>query len=268
MKYNVVLIIMMLVGLSTTAQSISPIIQVKRYSQEVSYGNDNYYFLGQYYIDPKKKGIIDLKSIEKGILKVVKDKNYSEYIVLDIENKVYHELRTNSKNHVNYKKNIKSLVEVVNLVKKLRPKSKVVIYNIPFKFISSNQKSNNDYEKLYPLLQAVDALTPSLYLNYTDTQKKSAFFSSYIDDNLDLCFEYAERLNKKVYPFIWYKIHPSNRKHGGDVIASKQYANYLNLIKKYRYKSSRVEKVIYWEPAKETVNVNDWLDKTVKVLKN
>jgi hypothetical protein len=51
------------------------------------------------------------------------------------------------------------------------------------------------------------------------------------------------------------------------VINSKQYSEYLSLIKEYRYKKKRVEKIIYWEPANETIDINLKLKETFQLLK-
>jgi hypothetical protein len=181
---------------------------------------------------------------------------------LNIENKVYQELRFNSMSHENYHKNINMMVKAVELVKELRPKAKVIVYNIPFRFNTKSQKKYSDFDKLYPLLSAVDIFAPSLYIYYDEKQKKPQFFNEYINNNLDVSFEYAEKLNKDVYPFIWYRIHPSNKDYGGNVINATQYSEYLNSIKNYRYKNKRVEKIIYWEPANETININEKLKET------
>lgn len=251
----------------TSYAQLKPIIQTSRYIDKLTINSDNYYFFGEYYIDPKKKGVIDLNSLKQGIDKVIKDANYTGYIVLDIENKVYNELKTNSIDHINYNKNIKDFVDMVNLVKELRPKAKVVVYNIPFAFSYENQKKYNDFNKLYPLLEVVDAFAPSLYLHYTYEQRNKRFFENYINNNLNLNFEYAEKLNKKIHPFVWYKIHPTNKKYGGSIIDSKQYLDYLNLIKNYKYKNKRVENIIYWESSNKTIDINQKLESTLKILK-
>ena len=66
---------------------------------------------------------------------------------------------------------------------------------------------------------------------------------------------------------MWYKIHPSNKKYGGSVVSAKQYYEYLNMLKNYKYKNKRVEKVIYWEPAKTTIDINKKIKETIKLLK-
>ncbi|WP_370895432.1 hypothetical protein [Chryseobacterium gossypii] len=226
----------------------------------------NYYFFGQYYIDRNKKNIIDLNSLQKGINSIIPDKQSSDLIVLDIENKIYQDIKKKGVSDKNYKSNIDKLVEMVRFVKKMRPNAKVVLYGIPFNFNYDFQKSYNDYNKLKPLLQVVDYLTPSLYLMYSDLEKSDNYFKNYIFSNLDLTFEMAAKVNKPVLPFIWYKVHPYNKISGGSVINDSLYTTYLKLIKDYRYKNNKVSGVIYWEPSKETININQKLDNTIKIL--
>lgn len=267
MKYILLLSIIVILNSGCSAQVIKPIIQSGRYNYKVTTVSDNYYYFGGYYIDPNKEDIINFVTLKNGINKIIKDIHYNGYIILNIENKIYQELKEEPITHKNYEKNIKSFVDMVELVKELRPNAKVAIYNIPFMFHYEVQRERSDYDKLYPILNVVDFFAPSLYLHYNEKQRKSEFFSAYINSNLNLNFEYAERLNKKVYPFVWYKIHPSNRNYGGDVVSTKQYSEYLNMIKNYRYKNKRVEKVIYWEPAKTTIDIDKKAKETIKLLK-
>lgn len=267
MKKIFFLFIVSILICSCSAQHIQPIIQYSRYSHEIRSSTANYYYFAGYYIDSKKEGIINLETLNKGIDEIIKDVDYSGFIILNIENKIYQELKTNPQNHKNYQNNIDMFVEMVKMVKRLRPKAKVGIYNIPFVFHYKEQRQRNDFEKLSPLLKAVDFFAPSIYLHYTNEQRQSSFFNNYINSNLDLNFEHAEKLNKKVYPFIWYKIHPSNIPHGGNVISYKQYVQYLGIIKRYRYKGNQVEKIIYWEPAKQSVNIEEKLKETIKLLR-
>lgn len=263
---RILIFLAILLSYGCTAQ-IKCITQTGRYTPQISSQTDHYYYFGGYYIDRNKEGIINLISLEKGINSIIKDSKYSGYIILNIENKVYQELKEEPITHKNYKKNIKSFVDMVELVKELRPNAKVAIYNIPFMFHYEVQRKRSDYDKLYPILNVVDFFAPSLYIHYSDEQRKDSFFENYINSNLELNFEYAEKLNKKVYPFVWYRIHPSNKKYGSEIANSSQYTKYLQLIKNYRYKNYRVEKIIYWEPSKETININQKLIETINILK-
>lgn len=267
MKYILLLSIIVILNSGCSAQVIKPIIQSSRYNYKVTTVSDNYYYFGGYYIDPNKEDIINFVTLKNGINKIIKDIHYNGYIILNIENKIYHELKEEPITHKYYKKNIESFVDMVELVKELRPNAKVAIYNIPFMFHYEVQRKRSDYDKLYPILNVVDFFAPSLYIHYSEQQRKKSFFENYIKSNLDLNFEYAEKLNKKVYPFVWYKIHPSNKEYGGSVVSAEQYYEYLNMLKNYKYKNKRVEKVIYWEPAKTTIDINKKIKETIKLLK-
>ncbi|WP_330745528.1 hypothetical protein [Chryseobacterium sp. CP-77] len=240
--------------------------QSKRYNIQCKNCIKNYYFFGQHYIDGNKKNIIDLNALTQGINTIIPNKQSTDLIVLDIENKVYQDVKQKSRFDVNYASNIKKLVDMVNLVKKMRPNAKVVLYGVPFNFNYDFQKKFNDFEKLKPLLKSVDYLAPSLYLMYSNFEKDDGYFKNYITNNLDLNFQMAEKVQKPVLPFIWYKVHPYNKISGGSVVNENLYDTYLKLIKDYSYKGKKVSGIIYWEPSKETININQKLNSTLKIL--
>lgn len=266
-NFIVLILIFLIVPSDLNAQNFTIFTQNKRYNIKCKNCIRNYYFFGQFYIDQGKKNIINLKSLEQGINKIIPNKQDSDLIVLDIENKIYQDIKKNNKLDQNYRLNINKLVEMIQFTKKLRPNARVVLYGMPFNFNYDFQKHYNDFEKLKPLLQAVDYLTPSLYLMYSNFEKDDDYFKKYINSNLDLTFQFAEKVNKPVLPFVWYKIHTYNKISGGSEINSNLYSNYLKLIKDYKYKNKKVNGIIYWEPANETLNIDEKLDSTLKILK-
>ncbi|MDM1073320.1 hypothetical protein HX001_12595 [Empedobacter brevis] len=264
---NIILLFIIISSVNLYSQEIPVYAQQRRYS-EINCKSciRNYYFFGEYYIDRNKKNIIDLKTLEAGINKIVEDVNSTDLIVLDIENKIYQDIKIKSRKDKDYKKNIEKLVEMVQFVKKIRPKSKVVLYGIPFNFNYSFQKDYNDYEKLKPLLNAVDYLSPSLYLMYSNKERDVSYFKNYIESNLELTFQFASKVNKEVLPFIWYKVHPYNKKYGNMSIEDNSFKNYINTIKNFRYQNKKVKGLIYWESSKDKMNINGKLEKTIKIL--
>lgn len=264
---NFIILLALLLASNIEAQDFTIFTQSKRYKIQCKNCVRNYYFFGQFYIDKNKKNIIDLKSLEAGINTIIPDKESSDLIVLDIENKVYQDVKTKGSSDEGYQSNITKLVEMILLAKKLRPNAKVVLYGVPFNFNYNFQKNYNDFDKLKPLLDVVDYLTPSLYLMYSGFEKGDDYFKNYVNSNLELTFQLAAKVNKPVLPFVWYKIHPYNKISGGGVLNNNLYTTYLKLIKDYRYGNKKVSGIIYWEPAKETVNISQKLDSTLKILK-
>lgn len=256
-----------LINCSCLSQNIRLFIQSERYTNEVSSLGEKYFFFGKYYIDRSNQGIINLSTLEAGINTRIPNKKSSDLIVLDIENKVYQDVKTKSSSDPNYQSNITKLVGMIQRVKKLRPNARVVLYGMPFNFNYDFQKHYNDFEKLKPLLRVVDYLTPALYLMYSNLEKGDDYFKKYINSNLNLTFQFAEKVNKPVLPFVWYKIHTYNKISGGSEISSCLYSNYLKLIKDYKYKNKKVDGIIYWESANQTLNINKKLDTTLKILK-
>lgn len=268
MKKSIIIsILLVLIQSKFCAQDFNIFIQSKRYEVHCKTCVKNYYFFGQFYIDKNKKNIIDLKGLEEGINRVIPNQKSSDLIVLDIENKIYQDIKTKNKSHINYQSNISELVDMIRFTKKMRPNSKVVLYGLPFNFNYEFQKKYNDFYKLRPLLLAVDYLSPSLYLMYSGMEKRDYYFEDYINSNLDLTFQMAEKVNKPVLPFLWYKVHPYNKLSGGSLIDDNLYKIYLNLIKNYRYKNRKVAGIIYWEPGSVTIDINQKLNHTLKILK-
>ena len=263
---NLIIILLLVSNSVVFSQNLIVYTQKKKYKSSIVQSTNNFYFFGEYYIDKNKQGIINKRTLINGIEKVITNKNYSDLIVLDIENKVYKDLKVKSKNDHNYEKNINSLIDMIVAVKEIRPKAKIVLYGLPYSFNFDFQKKYNDFEKLKPLIEVVDYLTPALYIHYSSKQKSSKYFDDYIKNNLDLFFKFAEKSNKQVIPFIWYKIHPYNQNYGGDLIDDLTYNNYLNYIKKYRYNGKKVNGVIYWDAQNITIDINNKLTETLKIL--
>lgn len=140
------------------------------------------------------------------------------------------------------------------------------MYGIPFNFNYSFQKNYNDYEKLKPLLTVVDYLSPSLYLMYSNKERDTSYFKNYIESNLELTFQFASKANKDVLPFVWYKIHPYNKRYGNMNIDDNSFQDYINTIQNFRYQNKRVKGLIYWESSKDKTNISDNLKKTIKIL--
>jgi hypothetical protein len=268
MKKCIIIMMFLIIPINKgVAQNFTVFVQSNRYKIKCENCIKNYFFFGQYYIDKKNNNIIDLKTLESGINTIIPDKNNSDLIVLDIENEIYQNIKTKDISDINYKSNIGKLVEMVKLTKRIRPKAKIVLYGMPYSFNYNFQnKSFNDFNKLKPLLQVVDYLSPALYLMYSDRQKSDNFFKNYIKDNLDMTFDMAAKVNKPVIPFIWYKVHPYNKLFGGNEISDSLYNLYLNELQKYEFKGKKIAGVIYWEPAKETININHKLEKSIKIL--
>jgi len=248
-------------------------VPYNRYSKDVvkqieSNKNYRYYrFLGDQYIDPEKKGVIDERSIKEGLNILYPDKESQGFIAIDIESKLYQNTKDYDKGNSNFEEGIAGLMRLVDIVKNERSKLKVGLFGIPFTFLNENQKVQNKDQKLDQLLKNVDYISPELYIRYPDKEKGFDANKKYLEENLKVALDYGKRLGKPVIPYVWYVIHPSNEKYGRELISQSEMTSYLKIIKDYQYKGRKAGGVIWWEPWKTNYKLPKELsDKNSKYL--
>jgi hypothetical protein len=231
-------------------------IQNNRYNKQIvnlALSNnqiDFYHYLGNYYIDRKKENIINLINVEEALNKLFPDRNTSAFLCLNIENEVYKGVRDNSKGSKKFIYNNLELIKLIQFVKKKRPNIKVGIYGIPFNYYWSIQKLRNTEKKYVALLREVDFISPHLYIHYPNHQVGKTANFEYLNKNIEQALEYGKRLNKSVIPYVWYLVHPANKKYGAEYIDVNTMKEYLNHIRKFQLEGRKVNGVIWWEPAK------------------
>lgn len=229
-------------------------LQQNRYDTKVSnlvYGNSNfkyYKYLANYYIDREKKGVINYIYVDEGLNKLYPNKYESGFLCLNLENKIYQNVKNFKSGQVQFENSIDLLKGLIKYVKTKRPNLMVGIYGMPFNYYYDIQKKVGESNKLDELLREVDYISPHLYIYYPDKQKGKEANIGYFKKNLKVALEYGKRLNKPVIPYVWYLIHPSNKKYGNELIGKKEMVNYLNTIKNYVYLNQSVNGIIWWEP--------------------
>src|SRR5690606_12568763 len=119
----------------------------------------------------------------------------------------------NNLNSVRFKNAEKQFIDLLRYIKGVRPNLKIGIYGIPFRTYYPSQLKWNGDRKFDRLMSMSDIVFPSLYIIYPDKEKGKDANEQYLKDNLDVAFSYGERFNKPVIPFIWYIVHPNNKKY-------------------------------------------------------
>lgn len=224
-------------------------VQENRYDITLSENYGFYQFMGEYYIDRAKKQNINYENVDQGIKRFYPYKYDKGFLSIDLENKIYHDMRLGKKDDPSTKIAVNQFVHLVEYIKKKRPNVKVGIYGVPFNFNYDSQKSRNNFEKLAPLLKVVDYISPSLYLSYSENERKSNYVIKYIEDNLTLFLDYATIVDKPVYPYVWYRVHPSNKKYGSELISKQWMDLYLKTIRNFEFDGKKVSGIIWWEPS-------------------
>lgn len=135
--------------------------------------------------------------------------------------------------------------QALEFAKKLRPNVKWGYYGVPYKFYESSVATySNKIERLGPLLKKVDFLAPSLYI--LDNQPMSLFERQKIDATLSVSLKLGARFGKPVYPFIWHRIHPSNKMKGIALVDSSVFDSYINYFSNFKYKDVGISGVFWW----------------------
>lgn len=206
----------------------------------------NYKYFGNYYIDRAKKGVINYANVDEGLSKLIPLKNESTYLCVNIENKLYRNVRDLEKDNPDFKQSLDELIKLIKYIKKKRPNLKVSLYGIPYNFYYAVHKKRNG-DKFLPLLKAVDFIAPHLYIHYPDMQKGQNANLNYLKENLQVALGYGKKLKKPVIPYVWYIVHPANKVYGGQIITKNEMVTYLNTIKTYSFCGQKVKGVIWWE---------------------
>lgn len=268
MKISVSSIAMFFVMISLSFGQTKIFIQKNRYNKRIQVNNKftDYKFLGRYYIDRNRKNVIDKNQVEEGLNKMFPNKQDFGFLCVDLENKLYSDLRKSS-NSADFRNALNEFCSLIDFIKSERPNVKVGIYGIPFSFNYIFQKISNDFNKIEPLLAKVDFISPSLYMAYSEQQFSSENAKSFIESNLSLFLDYSKRANKPLYLYVWYKIHPSNKKYGLTNMSTNRMNLYLNTINNFRYNGRKVDGLIWWEPAVNEgtpVDINNVLERNFK----
>jgi len=246
-KRYFLLVLFLTVSIITKSQDFKIYFQKNRYNVEhfenMDYGY--YQFVGYEYVDREKKDIIDHEAVKQRIIELYPNEDDTGFLSLDIENRLYLDLRKKSKSV--RKAAVKEFVKIVEVVKALRPNVKIGVYGIPLKFNYDFQKEQNFFRELKPLLKKVDYISPDIYFSFSESEQNEERFLRNLDDNLTLFMDWSTRVNKPLYPYVWYLIHPYNKKFGGKPISDERMSLLLSRIKSFRYKGQAISGVLWWE---------------------
>ncbi|WP_339698162.1 hypothetical protein [uncultured Marixanthomonas sp.] len=234
-----------------------------RYSEEgKSFINEQPYLseiklLGGYMIDPHKKGTINLESVDKHLKKLFPKPNDEGVLCVNLENRYYDNIRNYDVTHRKYKEAIQEFKKLINFIRIRRPNVKLGIYGLPYRTYYKSQTKWNVGTKLDAILSEVDYIFPSLYVLYPDKEKGEKANNIYWNKNLDTAFSYADRLDKKVIPFVWYIVSTNNKMFGGELLGKNEMSRYLEHIKNYISPyNCKVDGVVWWESSKKSFKKN------------
>lgn len=193
------------------------------------------------------KGHIDLVKVQRSVIANYPSSNASGYLVLDFEGLIYQNLQNYHSSHYLFKSASKEFIDMVRLVKILRPNLKVGIYGLPFKFYFENQRKYNEGNKFDLILKETDFIAPSLYVLYSEKEKNSKLNEKFLKENLQVFLDTGKRLNKPVIPFFWYMVNPVNKTYGHEIISKDKLKTQLNIVKNYSIDGKQTDGVFWWD---------------------
>lgn len=202
-------------------------------------------------IDPHNQGIIDSQSVKASLIKLFPDSADTGILCIDLENKLYQNLKNFSANSIQYNEAVTAFTDLIKLIRRVRPQIKIGIYGLPFRTYYSSQLKWNIDQKLDPILSLTDYLFPSLYILYAQKANSKQNYirktNDYLLQNLNTAFDYAERLHKKVIPFVWYLANSNQGDFNYELLDKEEMKRYINFIRDYRSDNAQVSGVIWWE---------------------
>jgi hypothetical protein len=199
------------------------------------------------HIDPKKQGVIDREVFERNIIKFYPNTNSTGVLCLDLENKLFENLKNCKKESKDYKQAEAAFIWMVNTVKTMRPNLKIGIYGLPVRVYYLNSKEF-DPKKFDKIFLSCDYIFPSLYTMYLDKQVGRVRNEKYLKDNLEIALGYGLRLHKPVIPFVWNLVHPSNKKDGGALIDKSEMLKNILFVKNFKFKGLSAHGIVWWDP--------------------
>lgn len=209
---------------------------------------DSYNLLSQGYLESNtRKGHIDLNKVKKSIISAYPDVNACSYLVLDFEGLIFQNLKNYDMGSEKFNEAETEFIEMINLVKKVRPMIKVGIYGIPFRFYYPDQYQSNKNHKTDILLSKCDFIAPSLYVLYSEKEKKTNENIHFIKSNLDISLGISKRINKPVIPFFWYMVNPVNTTYGYEVISKRCLSKYLDVIESHSFNGVKAKAIFWWD---------------------
>lgn len=187
------------------------------------------------------------------------NKDDNRIVIIDVEGDYMHNMR-HSKSKAERMKIMNHYIKIYKFAKKYRPKSQFGFYGFPFReYWSRNDKWIASNNEIIPLLKTVDVLFPSVYDFYTDKIRADGLNldTEYVKANIQEALRIGSIVNKPVYPFVWHRYHPSNKKNGMQPIPGEEFVRHIQAIANSRYENNHVTGIVWWSAEKYYFNVSE-----------
>ncbi len=220
-------------------------VDEKLYKQyNVKKQNTNIWQLNRNFTSDINETIVDTVALIKELSKI--PKNMNGLGVLDWEGEIEKGFEQNApENLFNY--SLEAHLLILKIAKKYRPNLKWSVYSYPItSFWGRNQSWRKQNERLIPLMKECDVLCPSLYLYYPDKEVGAINNQNYAKENSEEILYFAQELNKKVYPFVWHRFHPSNKEFGLELIPLSQFKHHIEDVFSSHFNGHKIDGIVWW----------------------
>ena len=209
------------------------------------------------FLEKNKRFTFNPEFLKREIKKVYPNKNDFGIAYIDVEAPYLDYLINEPEDSEKFKKSLHLFLDILKFVKNERPNVKWGYYYIPFtSYWDRNDAFYAKHSKIKQIIENSDVLFPSIYIfyNYVNFDFENV---DYIKENTIQAIKIGKEYNKKVYPFVMSRYHPSNGKIGNEKIENANFETYINTINEAKYKNTKVDGVVLWNCDYYAFNINE-----------
>lgn len=203
-------------------------------------GAEKYRIMVNYTIDRDNDGKIDTDNVERFLLNGFTPTERT-LLIINWEGPLFDNFIYYRKNHPKFIEAESRFLELIAMIRRLRPRVKVGFYGVPFRNYNPKIKVFSDYDKFDKIIRRLDVLAPSMYIPY---DRKG--YQIQRDKGVSLLKNLYKKYNKEVIPVVWNTYYP-NRQGDRVFIEPSVFRQELNSI--YRsFGSKGMSGFVLWEP--------------------
>jgi hypothetical protein len=190
--------------------------------------------------------LLDEVKLKKEIIKSFPQSTASGFGVLDWEGHGMQVL-TVQDNDKDLRLYISQFVKALKIAKRLRPNVRWAFYALPFReYWNVNTSFKKKNYRIGEIFENQGFIAPSLYIFYPD-ESSSKRNKEYITNNVEFALELGNMYKKAVYPFIWHRVHPSNRMYGEQLAPISVFSKEVSQILNTSYNGNKVSGLMWWQ---------------------
>ena len=212
-------------------------------------------FVGDHqFLDPYSQFTLSPAMMNQELQRAYPSKNETGIAYIDLEAPYLEYLMNSDINSTEFKKSKKLFLDVLAYAKKERPNVKWGYYYVPFTNYWGRTKEFYDKdERIKEIIQNSDVLFPSIYIFYNKLNF-SLENKSYLEENTKESIRIGKKYNKKVYPLIMSRYHPSSGNLAYVSLDDEDFKLYFNTIKNTKFEGRSIDGILFWNADKYFYN--------------